>query len=236
MIREGVRAHDEAVGHALPGAQTIARALAERAREHVPNVGRAWFEARLTSDGELVGLHLLSYDRRDGPIHGWLKTAVFARRDLAGFPFRVPSSFAGGAVVRVRVDSNLELPSGSGRTYHPGPAAREPMRAPSWPFLPSAMPSEQLAPALRPEPIETGGFMGTVHIDFPTCITTRTRVCPGGHFDLADIGAHPQRVVRTHVEAKPVPTRPAGTLAFRPQKPVRTRVSTKGRRTSTRRR
>lgn len=236
MVREGVRARDEAVGHALPGAQTIARALAERARDHVPMVGRAWFEARLTSDGELVGLRLLSYDRQDGPIHGWLKTAALARRDLADFPFRVPSTFAGGAVVRIRVDSNLELPSGSERTNHPGPAAREPLRRPTWPWVPSQMPSEQLIPALRPDPIETGGFMGTVHIDFGTCITTRTRVCPGGHFDLADIGAHAQRVVRTHVEATPVETQPAGALAFRTKTPVKGRASTTGRRTSTRKR
>ncbi|MCA9621843.1 MAG: hypothetical protein KC731_22620 [Myxococcales bacterium] len=208
LLREGLREHTLDDAHRLPAATNVAHALAEAVRHHTPPVARTWYEARLTSDGELLGIDLVDYDHRSGARSRWEDAAAEALADLRDERFRVPTSlFPQGVAIRIRVDQSLEKPSGSGREHAATPARKARPAPRVWPWNPKLEPEPDLHARLQPVPIETGGPLGTVAIEFPTCITTSLVICPPSGlfvFDVSDIGAHPVRVVHTHVEVTPI--------------------------------
>lgn len=207
-LRAGMREHDLRVGHALPAAHTIAQALAVSVRRHTPPEARTWYRARLSSDGELLGIEVEDYDPTEGSLGRWRDAADDVVAELSARRFRMPhGSYGSGAVVRIRIDQNLERPSGSGRKRRATPATKKRLERWRWPYNPGPRKAPRIHDRLRPAPIVISGDpLGTVDIFFPPCITTLEKVCPPvfGAFDLSDIGTHPLRVVHTHVEIEPV--------------------------------
>lgn len=207
-LRAGMREHDLRVGHALPAAHTIAQALAMSVRRHTPPEARTWFRARLSSDGELLGIEVTSYDPGEGALSRWRDAADDVVAELSSRRFRMPhGSYGSGAVVNIRIDQNLERPSGSGRKRRATPARKKPLERWEWPYNPGPRKAPPIHDRLRPVPIVIGhDAAGTVDIFFPPCIPTLEEACPPefGAFDLSDIGTHPLRVVHTHVEIEPV--------------------------------
>lgn len=206
-LRAGMRERDLRVGHALPAAHAIAQSLAASVRRHTPPEARTWYRARLSSDGELLGIEVSGYDPAEGALGRWRDAADEVVAEFSKRRFRMPhGSYGSGAIVNIRIDQNLERPSGSGRKRRATPAMKKRPERRKWPYGPGPR-GPAIHERLRPEPIVISGDpLGTVDIFFPPCITTLTETCPPvfGAFDASDIGTHPTRVVHTHVEIEPV--------------------------------
>src|SRR5690606_6870578 len=143
-----------------------------------------------------------------GSVEAWRAAAHAAERALAGRTFALPGPYAHGATVTVRVTQNLQLPSGRGRTVR-HERGELPRRA-DWRFAPT--PSERRPLSLRPieTPIETDLAMPRYQLG--DCLTSSgvevlgpstsqgAQICGCNVFDVADIGAHRQRVVDVSFE------------------------------------
>jgi hypothetical protein len=188
---------DRRVGIDSGGGQRVATALAVAARRHTPAVASGSFVALVGSDGAVSSIQLLGFDA--GEAGDWRRAAEAARAALASMRLRRRHLLAGGARVVVHVTSNLEMPSGSGRTKRLPPVGRDrlPKAGRGWPWLP-----DPGRPRLSWR--EEGDFgrppePGQPCLRSPSC---QGLVC--GSFDVADIGARPTRVVRTRVEVLPI--------------------------------
>ena len=164
-----------------------------------------------------------------GRLEQWREVADAAERDLAVKRLRLPrGSYPNGALVKVHVDQSLEMPSGAGRSHVVRPAEKS-FALPRWPFAPDL---ENPRLARRLEPDWPSAFIPPT---FETCIPTRTKTCPpprlrggvsaggvslSGAFDVSDLGAHPVRVVHTHVETTPLEPPKAGPRRPAPATPT----------------
>jgi len=205
LLEDGLVVHDGQLGLAFPGARQIGAAIASSARLHAPPVSAARFVAHVGSDGRVSSLRYLSGDA--GSEIGWAEVAAAAKLSLASAQLDLRGSLSGGALVTVDVTSNLELPSGAGRRRRP-PRRRAQVRhmeKPTWPWAPRVGPrgswrEEGSWTSLSPD---VSGFCAPPEATLPPCDPGDT-LCPGGRFDVSDIGARPSRVVRTQVEVCPM--------------------------------
>lgn len=102
---------DKAVGISVPAAGLVATTLADVVRASTaPLDARATFEVKLGTDGQVLGVRLVSATAGDGPT--WDRIVDAARSTLAGRamqmgPDRTP------VTVTVKVESKVQYPSGS---------------------------------------------------------------------------------------------------------------------------
>ena len=110
VVRQAMQENDKRLGIDLPGAGTVASAVGTAVRgTETPSVGRATFEIRLSADGRVLGVRVMS---AAGGSDAWDRAAKAALAALAGRTLQMNGNFAKGALVYVDVSSTMALPSG----------------------------------------------------------------------------------------------------------------------------
>ncbi len=111
VVREAMLANDKRLGLDLPGAGTVASAVGTAVRgTETPSVGRATFEIRLSADGRVLGVRIVSATA--GASDAWDRAAKAAAAALASRTLQMNANYAKGAMIYVDVSSTLALPSG----------------------------------------------------------------------------------------------------------------------------
>ncbi|HVH41284.1 MAG TPA: hypothetical protein VM925_03045, partial [Labilithrix sp.] len=136
-----------------------------------PLVGSATFLAIVDANGLVVDLRLVrSHPRGKDADHGWEETRERAAEALATKKLALRG--AGGAELRIEVESDLRFPSGR--------------RATSFPVQPTFSQSR----IDLPQSLPNAGLPGDSTVSYTI-----------GTFDLTDLGATPRRVVHTRLVA-----------------------------------
>ena len=111
VVRQAMLENDKRLGLDLPGAGTVASAVGTAVRgTETPNIGRATFEIRLSADGRILGVRVLS--ATGGASDAWDRAAKAAAAALASRTIQMSSNYAKGAMIYVDVSSTMALPSG----------------------------------------------------------------------------------------------------------------------------
>jgi hypothetical protein len=111
VVRQAMLENDRRLGIDLPGGGTVASAIGTAVRgTETPSVGRATFEVRLSADGRVLGVRVLSAS--GGGADAWDRAAKAAAAALAGRSLQMNSNYAKGALVYVDASSTMALPSG----------------------------------------------------------------------------------------------------------------------------
>lgn len=201
-VERAIRDRDAEIGLDLPGAGRIAGHLASAVRGHTPPVSVGTFDARVTSDGEVIDIRVRSFS--GGSVAGWTAAASDAMAEIVGTELPLPSHLRSGARVTVRIEQDLEHPSGSGRK--PRRDVRPMPERPSWPYLPKpGRVSRQLEPIVSTKdllPPDMAG-LGDPETMMPPCNTDGSG-CNEIPADLADLGTTAARVVRAYIFVAPI--------------------------------
>jgi hypothetical protein len=225
IVAELLNARDEELGLRLPAAGNIASALAASVRAHTPAFSRAIFVATVDEQGRIARIAVASFST--GEAEGWHAAAREAEAALAGATFALRGDLPHGAIVTVQLVQNLELPSGRGREHRLSAAPRLPGAVPS-PYEGRRLTrNPDAGPAAMPVEIER---LGSPEAMLPPCpgdggATVQSELpcaCVGG-FDLSDIGAHEQRIVKvaTSVAPRAAPRPPTLPMRDLPPSPDR---------------
>lgn len=208
------------LGTDFPGATTIASALASAVRPHTPPESTGTYVAHVGSDGRVSHIAAVAFDV--GQRDGWQAAANDAAKALADHTFPLRHHYRSGAVVTVRLESDLQLParwwSKTEREPLPEPVQKTEWR---WPY---DMSGEENRPPPNHRPIELplppdmdnlgryAGFLGVSVV-----------------FDVSEIATHVQRIIYVRsVKVRALP-RPRATSPVPPTS-RRARVSPRRRR------
>jgi hypothetical protein len=208
VLRRGLYERDKERGADLPASGAIAAALGKSVRGHTPAVSTGVFRAVVDAEGRLTAITVVGFMR--GEAAGWQRAASDAQRLLAGRRFLLRSPFEHGAVVTIRIEQCMALPSNNGCLRWRAP----PIEKDEWPFYskpqprmtvrgrPIAVPidtdiaqivppnvNDLMQPAGPPQELEAGADVD-VRLPGPN---RRLQTVRG--FDLSDIGASVSRRV-----------------------------------------
>jgi hypothetical protein len=111
LLRGAMAANDHKLGLDLPGAGTIAAAVADGVRaSDTPAESRSAFVVRLDANGKVVEVRAVRWSAGDP--EAYHRAASIAAARLAGRSIAMPGAFASGALVSVEITSLLTLPAG----------------------------------------------------------------------------------------------------------------------------
>jgi hypothetical protein len=170
----------------FPAAGTLASAVAEEvASSSTPPDSEGRFKLTIDAEGRLVSAELLSAN--EGDRAAWERVARAVSKRFAGKAMPLPSSFAGGATLYVRVSSRNVMPDG---TSHGVPTPRSVLeKAPDNEYgrIESPLDDRFRSPMKSTSPAPNAIRVGVPFV-----------------FDLSNIGAQRRRVVRAQVHAVPL--------------------------------
>jgi hypothetical protein len=198
-VQDPLRDNDALVGLDLRGAGAIITAIRKAVRAHTPSVSVATYRARITSDGELLGIDVVSF--AGGSVQMWQAAADEAFASLRGWRGDMPGHLASGAEVVVRIEQSLERPSGMGR--------KDRSRAEKVHPLAKGVPKPGRIHH-RLEPIVSVADMlppDLARLGDPETMLPPLNADGSGvaiRFDLSDIGTHKVRVVHARTSVRPL--------------------------------
>jgi hypothetical protein len=199
-VQRALRQRDAKIGMDLPGVGRIATLLAIAVRQRTPPVSVGVFDAYVASDGEVIAISVRTFSGGDHA--AWSGAAADAMAWLAGVSLPLPGHLAGGARVTVRVTQDTELPSGKGRKKR---TRKLPEKNPAWKYVPRPGRHSRREEPIRSVkdnlPPDMQG-LGDPETMMPPCSADGTG-CNYIGYDLVDIGASKQRVVRTYISVNP---------------------------------
>lgn len=112
VLRGEMKSHDKDIGIDLPGAGTVASAVGAAVRSlETPNEGRASFAVRLSPQGKVLEVKLISNSTGNREV--WERAARAAAAQLKSRTLAMTGEFSKGAMVYVNVSSDLVMPSGT---------------------------------------------------------------------------------------------------------------------------
>lgn len=191
-----LRKHDREAGIELPAAGVVSGVIADAVRAAAPaEDSRATFEVKLGAGGAVESVRVVSSTHGDAG--HWARAVGRAQASLASRSLAAPG--AGGATLRVKVETTHRYPAGSKKQIDMAPVCAEDVLKQIEQFVED--PSSAGAGSMK---IPGGRPMLGAGSNLPGPDGERRRFCipvgVGGTGDASNLGAHLQTVVKSSVE------------------------------------